>query len=276
MAILFERRVKVEVGGLSRTDAFVAGVTVEKLRTRFSVERQPDDTQPTCTVQVYNLARSNEERIYQRGGYLRLSAGYPETVALVFEGLIERVTRRRQDLARITEVEAGGAAHSAEVAGSISVRDYDGDQSIRQIVTDIVTGDMGLKVGPLDAIPAGAMVENFYWVLTSGAALNYLLKRVECTWFDDDGVIRINSPKAAQVDGALIDLNPDTGLVDAPIVTDEGAEARSLLNPAFKIGSRVNLRSETLTGRYKIIGLVHRGDNWEGTAFESHLDLREV
>ena len=41
-------------------------------------------------------------------------------------------------------------------------------------------------------------------------------------------------------------------------------EARSFLNPAIVLGCIVDLRAETLSGRYKVKTVRHSGDNREG------------
>ena len=62
-----------------------------------------------------------------------------------------------------------------------------------------------------------------------------------------------------QTDAPTLTISPQTGLVGAPLVTDEGAECTMFLNPQAKIGGVLGIRSETLTGSYRIVGLIHTG-----------------
>ena len=83
MTLLYDRRIKVQV----------AGLTVEDLRVALEIEREADATQNTGTVSIFNLAPENEERVYKRADEIRVSAGYPETIALIYDGHVERVQR---------------------------------------------------------------------------------------------------------------------------------------------------------------------------------------
>ena len=87
--------------------------------------------------------------------------------------------------------------------------------------------------------------------------------------------MRFSEPGKAQMDAPTIALTPETGLIESPVVTDEGAAARMFLNPAVVLGCQIDLTSATLNGRYKVIALRHTGDTWSGD-FETGVDLREV
>ena len=108
------------------------------------------------------------------------------------------------------------------------------------------------------------------------------LRRVGCTWFEDNGKIRINRPRPAgggaelQADAPTIVLSPESGLIDRPIETDEGAEANMLLNPAVVIGCRIDLESDSLSGSWKVVALKHTGDNWRGGPFRTWVELRAL
>ena len=78
-----------------------------------------------------------------------------------------------------------------------------------------------------------------------------------------------------QSDAPRVAISPETGLVDTPIETDEGAEAIMLLNPALQLGGILDIESASLTGSWKIVGLRHNADNWSGK-FVSWCDLREL
>ena len=77
-------------------------------------------------------------------------------------------------------------------------------------------------------------------------------------------------------------LSPATGLIGAPTVTHDGqgkrssARARSLLNPVFALGGKVNLESETLKGLWKISALRHHGDNWTASDFYTEMELKKL
>ena len=216
-----------------------------------------------------------EDRIIERGGPVQLEAGYPETIASIYEGTVEQVHRGREGLSRVMRLDLTSQVHSIQRLGGLTARSYPGQVSVRQILADIVVADLGLTLGGLGAIPADAVVLDWAWSLDSAGALTALCKRVECTWYEDDGTIRFN--RAGRVDAAAgqLVLNQHTGLVGVPSLTEDGAEAVSLLNPMFRIGTAVTVESGTVNGVWKVGSLRHSGDNWRGP-FATHLDLRPL
>ena len=268
--VLYGRRISVSVAGLLVPED-PEGIPPPRITV--AMERQADETQTTGTVAIYNLSPGREAAIYERRGPIQVEAGYPDTIASIFEGQVQRVRRPRQNLARITIIELGDMVRDAGRTGAVSSRSYDGPVTARQLATDFVA-DMGLTVGPLDAIPAGATRTDFAWAGPSGAGLTVALSPFNVRWFEDDGVIRFRRGMP-QPDAPTVTISPETGLVGSPLSTDEGAECTMFLNPQAKVGGVLALTSEALSGSYRIVGLRHDADNWSGP-FTTWVDLREL
>ena len=282
MALLYKRRITVEV----------AGLTVKDLRIIAQTERQIDQAQNKGEVTIYNLSPENETLIYERADEVRISAGYPSTEALIFDGFSERVRRVREDLSRQTIIKLGDSVRKAagtsggqpRLGGWLSGLALRGPETIRNIVQRIIDeGDMPpLAHGALDMIPSGATANN--WAMSGPAtvALTTILRRVMLTWFEDNGVIRINKARppgggaVIQSDAPTINISVDTGMIDRPIETDEGAEILMLLNPAVVPGCQLNVQSDTLNGSFKVVGMRHSADNWATGPFQTWVDLREI
>ena len=272
MALLYKRQIKVEVAGLVITEP----------RINYEFERTSSSTTATSAIRIYNLKPENEDRIYERSGPVKLSAGYPQTLALVLDGTVERVERGRDTLERITYIEVNNKVVTRETLGGVTARSYSGDVTIRELVRDLITLDLKLIAGPLDAIPASENFTNFAWSGKTSGALSYLLLSINCAWYEDDGVIRVRRKgKPEQSDSIRMNLNKGSGLIGSPSVTEEGedkrlrAQAKTLLDPAYRIGTVVDIESLSLEGAWVVVGLRHRADNWQG-AFETHLKLREL
>ena len=269
MPYLYQRRIRTSV----------AGLIIEDLRQSLSIERHSDATQDRGSIAIYNLSPAHESRIRDRGGPITIEAGYPDTLAVVFEGEVQRAIRSREGTNVITRVTLGDQVRQVDRLGGVSNRVYPGVESVRRIATDLIA-DMDLQPGPLDAIPESATFTDFHWVGTSAGGLRALLNGAapslaRLQWFEADGVVRFGRKGEAQADAPTIVLSPETGLIESPIPTDEGAEARSFLNPAIVLGCLIDLRSDTLTGMWKVVALRHSGDTWAGE-FETGVDLREV
>ena len=168
----------------------------------------------------------------------------------------------------------GDQVHNITRIGGVTTRSYDGPVSVVQVAQDIVA-DMGLVVGPLDAIPGGATITNFVWNGPSQEALTVATKRFDVRWFEDDGVIRFRAINTAQPDAPSVTITPDTGLIGTPQETDEGAEVVMFLNPQVKRGGIMDVRSSALSGRFRTVALRHDADNWSGP-FTTWAELRPL
>ena len=278
MALLYDRVVSVEA----------AGLTFEDLRIVFDIEKTIDPSTNRGVITIHNLAETTETLVYERAREVKLTAGYPETTALIFDGFTERIERVRQDLSRQTIIKltdsvrkGSGDGGSPPTLSGWTHRTFWGVQSVRDIFTSIVS-DLELNPGPLDAIPPSATENNWAFSGPASAALNRLLAKVNCSWFEDDGLIRVNKisvsqgDNTVQPDGPTIMVNRETGLIDRPINTDEGAEVLTLLNPAVVIGCQIELESESLSGTWKAVALRHAGGSWSTDRFTTWIELRPI
>lgn len=263
MSLLYDRVVEVTVAGLEITD----------LRMSFDVSREIDETETTGRLDIYNLRPENEERIFQRGKRVTIRAGYPTTLATIYDGTVQQVVRIRDGLARVVRIDLGDMVRAASTLSGWTSKTWAGQVAVRSIATDIMA-DLKVPAGPLDAIPADATAQDWVWSGPSAAALTALLRRVNCRWFEEDGLIRINKTGMTQPDAPTIRLSPTSGLVKSPIVTDDGLEAEMFLRPDVVLGCIIDLESETFNGLYKVAGLRHIGDNYRNGRFITWVDLR--
>ena len=263
MTTLYGRRILVDV----------AGLTISRARVSARVERQADETQVTGEVAIYNLTPERAQQIYQRGTHVIVQAGYEGRFGIIFEGPVQRVVRSRQGLAHITHLRLGDMARAPDVLGGVSARTYRGPETVRVIAQDLVQ-DMGLAAGPLDAIPQTATVTDYTVGGPSTEALTVLLRRVSCRWYVDGSLVLFRRAGLVTAAATLV-VSPETGLVGRPRETDDGAEAVQLLNPQVDIDTVLDLRSQALSGMYRVVGVRHEADNWDGP-FVTWTDLREL
>ena len=238
-----------------------------------------DEIQAKGRVDVYNLNPAHEQQIRERGDTIIVSAGYPQTQAEIFNGRAQRVVRAREQLARITRIHLGDEVRDVKREGGLggkTNRSYDGPVAVRDIVQALIEEDLKVPHGPLDVIPLPATYTNYYFTGATVAGLTIILASVGCEWFVSDGLVRINKKGATQADGPTITLSPEEGLIDSVIVTDEGHEARMFLNPAVELGCIMAITSAKETGRYKVVGLRHKFDNWASQGSETWVDLRAL
>ena len=253
----------------------VADTTFENLMIRFSLRREASATPAEGSIDIFNLGAASEQRVRERGEEIRLEAGYGGSFAVIFSGDVRRVERHREDLDRITRIHVGG--HVARQVVSIFMRSYEGDVAVRTIVADAVAA-MGFESGPLDAIPVVAVETDFRWNGPTGPLLSKLLSPWGVQWFEEDGVVRFTAQGASGDDrlrGVLI--SEGTGMIGTPTVTDEGLRVETQLDARLRLDTRFRVESVVLTDDrvYKVVQVVHRGDNREGQ-FSTSVEGRPV
>ena len=254
------------------------------LRIVANVRLDVGDTSDTGTVELWNLARPTEQHIFNRGDDITVEAGYVGLVGQIFVGQIQEIRRVRKvdgEIARITRIELGDFARRVtdpqrgRGLGGVTARSYNGAVPLRRIVTDLIS-DAGLRAGPLDVIPASAMVTDFVWTGRSTDALTVLLRRINAGWYEDAGQVRVRNQTTSATAGALRFLvTPDTGLIGTPTPTDDGVEMSMLLNPAIVRGGEIRVESDLLTGDFGVVTVEHQADNW-GDRFRTWVDCRPV
>ena len=273
MPLLWNRKITVRTSGLE----------IENLRISLSIERHIDSSQNVGTVTIFNLSDEHESRIYRSPGTITIEAGYAETKALIFDGIVQRVQRVRQNLSRQTVIKVGDRLRQqgGNLAKCTSTT-FDGPAAVKDIFR-YLANQIPISVVNLDLIPRSLTISNFAFSGKIELALSLLLKRGGLSWYENDGVIRINWPRPKtqsaipQKDIVGVVLTPETGLIDRPIDTDEGVEAISLLNPAITIGGVVRLRAESFgQSDYKVVSLKHSADNWKTGKFQTWMELREI
>jgi len=109
--------------------------------------------------------------------------------------------------------------------------------------------NLGVETSLLNAIFNGSPIEQARSAARQIGAELYL----------DDGVLTLSPVGGVQEEGNAVFLSAETGLLGYPKITNEGVELEALYNPAFKLGSFIELESVVpkCSGVWRIIKLSH-------------------
>lgn len=275
MTLLFNRIIKVSIGK----------VVIEDLRMKFNIERQPDSTPSNGRLTIYNLSDSNEKQLFQKNSEIIIEAGYDKNIGIVFQGVVDEIKKDHRGADKKIQINLLGQpwGHGNGSVPPISSRSYNGEESVRNIVSDLVTQDMGLELGNVNLIPAEATIDNFNVVLNSTAALSRICNRIGISWYEDDGVVRFHFPGVYRTDALRLKISPETGLLRGTAQsTDTDSEAAyrivTLMYPLVSIDALVDLQSKEVdggSGTFRVANFRHYGDNWEGE-FCTEMILSEI
>ena len=276
--MIWKRAVALEVAGLPP----IGGAGRDSPRIAVSVARDGAGAAARCQARIYNLSRASEKAI-DRGGRLTVRAGYGDNpLAQVFAGVISRVTVERDPgrSARIVTIHgAGEDANPNKPGGGRAVFSFV-DAGIYHIIREVAkAGD--LRVGPLDLIP----YQTLTWAISATVrdALDDLDNKLPgVTHYIHDNELRWTRGNRRDPGAQVVRVTPKTGLIGTAAYTDEGEEDgqrgvafRSFFRPQLTMGATVDLRSEAVTGMFKVVQLRLSLDNWEG-AFASDVEGNAV
>ena len=257
----------------------VANLQIEKLRIQVEIDRPADGTQSTGHVTIHNLSAERESQVYERAETIRVDAGYPSTVATIFSGRVQRVVRARQvdnkGVHRLLKIALGDETRASGRLGGMTARAYAGQERVAAIVTDFAA-DMGLAARTAGVDPQLTVTD---WSASGKIvdALGDLLGPFQLGWYEQDGVIVVTP--IGTTNGTPTDppkpLSAETGLEGVPEITDEGATATMLLNPAVERGTHLLIESTIAAGLWRVAALKHTADN-RGGKFHTRVELRAV
>ncbi len=284
MAPLFGRRWRLVAG--------VGAKAVEvdtNLRVAFKVERHHKPEPAEGRIDVYNLSEESRSRLSQtferelgadftRPVVASLEAGYQDASPLIFQGGIERVYHQREGADWVTVLEAAdGATKVARQRVQLAVQ-----KGAR--VTDVfgqVAKSMGVGVGSslqqFVEDKFGRQLQAFAHGLTiAGSAresMDRITKAAGVEWSVQNEELVITK-KGEPLPGQAVVLAPDTGLVASPEPGEKGiVRCKALIQPGLEPARRVQLRSRSCNGFYRVERVVYDGDS-HGSSWYAELDLK--
>lgn len=284
MTRLFGREVLVRVADRSASgvgppepgrglELLVSGAA--PLDVRFHARRELlPQTPNVAKVEIRGLNEDSRGAIDSSvGGPFVLEAGYAKTRAQIFTGRVDRAWSERTASGWVSKIEASEG--KAERGKRLS-RSYGPGTQVSDVFDDLVK-TMGLagrsaaaklretrSLGDaLDTFASGFVASG-----PAGKLMTELLSARGLEWtIVDDEVVVTEQGKPFGLD--VVVLGPTTGLVEAPARHHDEqrpkgsfVKARSLLQPELLPGRRVDLESEGIEGRFKVLWVEHSGGTY--------------
>lgn len=273
--ILYGRRYRVVV-----SDKNGVALDVSDLHCTFNIQYVINKTPPFSTVEIYNLNPQTENAIMNYGARVVVEAGYEgNQYGVIFDGeLIEAIRDRPDSVSdRLTlyALTGEGQANTAFVNFTVAR-----GQSQRSIVQNIASkATVPAPLGEISPQLSGIQLPRGKAVF--GKASDYIRQIAQSNnmapYYTAGGVLNLmhasDPPK-----GTIVDLTPQTGLINSPAQNGIGVSFDCLLNPAITIGTMVHIDSlyiqaqafQPLQGQvqrpldsqgiYRVTGVTHSGD----------------
>jgi hypothetical protein len=219
------------------------GLEVSELRISFTVIKTVHHTPNAGDIRIYNLSQAHENQIKGEFDSVLLNVGYQGATRLLLRGNIRRTRSYRDGNDRVLQVICGdgdsdyrnGVVNTTLAAGTT-------DQDlVDHIVSQVFeTTTLGSVVLSGQRRIRGAVF--------AGMARHYLhgiARNNDAHWSIQDGQLQI-VPVDSTLPTEAVVLRSDTGLLNAPEVTDKGITAKCLLNPQLCPNGKVWLDNNDL------------------------------
>lgn len=241
------------------TDSAGSGMDLSALRCTFRVTKKDVQTPNAAELTVYNAMPSTVSAIRRSFKRVVVNAGYQSNTGLIFTGNIKGFETGRDGTDTWLRVTAGDG--DEEYNYSVINKSIAAGATAATVISE-ASSAMGIKVKANQiktgkALPRGKVMYGRPQELLKEQALGN-----KCTWSVQDGEIIILE-RTGVLPGSAIVFTPETGLIDQPSGTEDGAAAMTLLQPKLRIGGLFKLettRAPDLNGTYRCIALEHRGD----------------
>ena len=269
------------------------GLDISEMHFRFQTTAGDWETPNSATIRIYNLADEVMRSIVAEYDQISISAGYVySNFSIIFTGTIRAFRRGRENAVdSFLEIVAAdndlgynfgfiNTSLSEEQQNSTWLEIYRACAKEMRLVTDPESEGLLVKqsLQGMTFVPRGKVLYGLTRVV-----MGDLARSLDCNWSIQNGVLKLSQVKGLNPDEDRIVLSAQTGLVGVPDTTDNGIEARCLLNPQLRIGVLVEIDNNliietTLPGiggtlpvgqaptlntssHYRVLSVEHAGDN---------------
>lgn len=268
------RKVRLQASGNGGSiDINPGGTLLHELKIGFNITKTLSSTQNEGTIQIWNLAEGSRNALGKELDDVTLEAGYfpPEgggNVGIIFKGQIRDIEHRREGPDIITTLSCGEGDKAFRYA--TIAKTYEKGTSVETVVEDIYKQleSEGITRGEWKFPDEMPPFKRPYTVCGGCKREMDLLSRGrDFYWSVQNNAMEV-IPGDGYIGGVVI-LSADTGLIDAPTITDNGVKARALLNPEIRPNRRVRIQSQVLemnaeNNEYRVSEVNFSGDNRSG------------
>ncbi len=227
----------------------------------FDITRNILTSANVCQIRIYNLNKRNRNSIrfdMSNYGELRgivLKAGYGENLPVIFTGNISQAWSVREGTNFISQIECFDGGY-ALANGTFDEQFISGTPQ-RSILDSMIAKLPGVSPGVIGDIQGEIARGNSY----SGNTADLINNLVPNKFFIDNQKANILGDSEC-LQGDIVLINPDAGLLGTPIREQTIVNFDMLFEPRLIIGQLINLESKTddsFNGSYKVVSIKHRG-----------------
>ncbi len=272
MAAVFDRKIRLS---FTSPDAGVTPPpTIENLNIGFTVERTLKKEPSTLECAVFNLSADTRKLMKQDARLIvTLEAGYGDDAHAIFVGDVRRVAERRDLPDLITDIEAGDGERGAKQwARKWFPKGSSVDSVFRYLTKTAGYGEGNVSRGVQIREQSGLPTRLESGLHVRGYALDELAELANSRGIEfsvQAGEVQMLEYGQAKEGVPVTLISPKTGLIGYPTVdsvkvgttnkTEDIMTLNHRLLPNVFPGSLVDVQSEFVTGRYKVLRALYSG-----------------
>jgi len=275
----FDRKYSLEITSGSETKI------ITDLRVNFNIEKSLHSYPNLAEISIYNPNDETVSMLRDRFSKIVFNAGYKGNLRLIFKGDVRNVFDPKQGVDRIATIFAGDGERDWQ--NSTFNKTLSANIAIKQVITEIATTFKETILGVLGGVDNEPdKLEGQTLSGSSKDILNMLGEDYGFQWSIQDGILTTVPDDDILKDKEVVLINPNTGMIGSPTITELGVNVVTLLNPdllpnrGFKVESAgaeigiANLQFREIKrtkaeGVYKAYRVVFNGDthgpNWFST-----------
>jgi len=220
---------------------------LSELRFRFRVESDDEESPNNAMIRVYNLNPATVTNVRKEFDQVILQAGYGDNFGVIFKGNIRQFRIGREgttdtylDLLCADGDEAYNFAMMHDTLG----RGSSNEQRVRAAIAAM--GAYGVTPGDLQIPSTGGILPRGKVLFgLARASIRMTAQSIGATWSIQDGKVQV-TPLTGYLPGEAVVLNGQTGLVGRPEQTQNGIQAKCLINPRIQVGGLVQIDNRSI------------------------------
>lgn len=222
---------------------------VSDLHVMFEVRAEDVQTPNNCMVRIENLSRDMESQIQAQYSRIVLQAGYwGAPYGVIFEGSIKQFRKGRHD-AKTTYLEILGADgdmayNFATVNDTLAASSTSQQHRVDTVVQALAK--KGIKPGDVKIPGTGGILPRGKVLFgLARAAMRQITQDSKTTWNIHNGRLNV-TPLDGYLPNEAVELTSKTGLIGRAEQSEDGVQARCLINPRIMVGGLVQINNASI------------------------------
>jgi hypothetical protein len=242
----------------------------EGIDLEFEVDRSDGSDPNKAVIKAFNLSPSGRNHVEASGRVATLSAGYGDSVGVIFSGTITRPQNERSGADIVTTLECSDGERPLRLAGiDLSLLPGATDAQVLERCLAALEAQ-GVGRGLVAAFPPRAYMGGFAYSGPVRTLLDDLCRRRGLQWGIENGVVEVNRTAVSANLGSdvrAVLLSAETGLIGLPTKKEGLLIARSLLNHGLRprrwlklVSTQTRLNGLYVVRKARYVGGTRAGD----------------